>query len=86
MVVFLDKYNNSSDSEKKFLEGYLSYAIHDYLENNPQIKSKKLEEIALESFLIEKNGKARKFIENLIKNKDERFVKKINPYLLPYYN
>lgn len=85
MVIFLDKYKNSSDSEKKFLEESLSYAIHDYLENHPEIKSKKLEEIVEETFLIEKNGKARRFIENLINKKDERFMKRINPYLLPFY-
>ena len=86
MVVFLDEYKNSSDSKKIYLESSFAYAIYDYLENNPQIKNKKLKEIAEEIFFIEKDGKARKFLEDLIKNKDKKFIQKINPYLLLYHN
>ncbi|MFA4953279.1 MAG: hypothetical protein WC584_03580 [Candidatus Pacearchaeota archaeon] len=84
MVTFLVTYQNSSDAEKIYLESYLAYAIYDYLEDNPKIKSKKLEEIAAENLLLKKNGKTKKFIENLIKKKDKKFIKKINPYLLPF--
>ena len=86
MTIFLEEYQNNFDAEKKFLEESLSYAIHDYLENNPRIKNKELKEIAMEIFLLEKNGKTKRFIEKLIKNNDTEFVRQINPYLLPYLN
>lgn len=85
MNIFLVQYNNSSEAEKIFLESCFSYAICDYIENHSKIKNGKLEEIAEENFLIEKNGNAKEFIKELIKSKNKKFIRRLNPYLLPYW-
>ena len=86
MIVFLVEYKNcNSKFRRKFLEECFSYAIHDYLENNPQVKDKTFQRISQEIFLIEKTTTARKFLEDIIHKNNWKLIRKINPYLLPFY-
>lgn len=85
MITFLVEYKKCSLDRRKFLEECFSYAVHDYLEDYPKRTNKELEEIVSEIFLINKNGKIKKFIEKLINKNDQEFIKKIKPYLLSFY-